>query len=1246
MNLRIYIQKRIPFDIFSRKLSSELKEMNLSLSKSKAIVYHTYDILHIKKEIFLDSLYKIFVDPVTDIFHKKIHLKNPYFFIENIPGINDQRADAAIQCIKIIDPLSKVFIKTGQLIELIGVTQNEDLLEKIKKHCMNSVFFQKKKIIHSYPFFKDKKKHSIDGFIHFSHEKIKNIHNTCNFSIDFNDLLFIQQYFLTEENRDPTEMELRVLDSYWSDHCRHTTFFTKLENITFDGIFKETYQNIFNEYLRDREFIGKSIKDPIHLMDLSRLPSQILSKKGKLKNYVYSKEHNACIIMVDVDIILNDNSEKKEKWYLLFKNETHNHPTEIDPFGGANTCIGGAIRDPLSGRAFVYQSIRLSGSADPTVKKTLEGKLPQWKICCESAHGYSSYGNQVGVATTHINEIYHEGYRAKRMEVGMVIGAVPVDSVKQKNPEKGDIVLLIGGLTGRDGIGGATSSSKSKEDYSSNIQEQKQKGNPIIERQLQRFFRKKKVISLIKKCNDFGAGGAAVAIGELSNSLILYLDKIPIKQNDLEPIEIALSESQERMAVVLASSDVKTFINLAREENIISVPIAKITDDQRIVLCYKKKELFNLKSSFLNTSGLNKKKVVHVSSPNSISPFKKSRNISFSKETFFNALSLLNVASQKRLVEMFDSTVGGTTVLMPFGGKYQMTPSEGSVQKIPVLHGNTTTVSLASWGFHPEISTWSPMHGGAYAIVECISKIISMGGHYKNVSLSFQEYYQKLGDDPKNWGKPFSALLGAYHAQMKFGIASLGGKDSMFGTYQNIHVPPTLIAFGVTTSSCFNIISPELKKIGNKIYLYHHSSLDNEMPDFDSIKKAYNQIHEGICSGKIVSIKTVKDGGISVAIAKMSFGNRLGVSINCRNHLLETNIGSLIIESSSFLTENFLLIGEVVPTKNLNFNGIHIVDIDEAIEIWMHPLSSIYSRNINNNRIKNKKHKKNILKKGEKSSGYSSTKMIFQSKKKGIPRVFIPIFPGTNSEFESIHAFEKEGAIVKTSVFRNLSNKEIIESLFQIEKQIKSVQIFMLCGGFSAGDEPDGSAKFITSILHNQYIKDAIYQFLDRDGLILGICNGFQGLIKSGLLPYGKITLRNYKSPTITYNEIGKHISQCVHIKVVSDQSPWLNGMKNRRYILPISHGEGRFYASEKITNVLFKKNQIATQYVDLKGNPTLERPYNPNGSVEAIEGLLSEDGKIYGRMTHPERYDHGLLKNIPNIKEHSIFKNAVQYFL
>lgn len=1226
MNFRIYIQKKSPFDIDSRKLHNELKDMNISLSN--IVIYYIYDIFNINEKLFLESLSKVFVDPVTDILHRKIYFNALSLYIEFFPEKYDDRGYAAMQCIKVIDPKSTaVSVKTGQLIELIGMKNKQDFY-KIKKYYIQSCFNTQNQ---------KNNPQIIDDFINFSVEKIIKIHREWNLSMDINDLLFIQKYFY-KEKRNPTEAELRIFDVYWSDHCRHITFYTTLKNISFNGSLKKTYQSIFRKYLKDRDLIGRS-KYPINLMDLSSLPAKILYKKGKLTNYVSSDEHNACIMMINVDFTEN---KKKEKWYLLFKNETHNHPTEIDPFGGASTCVGGAIRDPLSGRAFVYQGIRLSGASDPINSKIINGKLPQHQICFESARGYSSYGNQIGLATTHVHEIYHEGYKAKRMEIGMVVGAVPVNFVKQDKPKKGDIILLIGGLTKKEGIGGATDSSK---EHNSDLKNHgQQKGNPIIERKIQRFFRKKKVISLIKKCNDFGAGGAAVAVGELNDSLVLYLDKIPVKNTEnIEAIEIALSESQERMAVILDPKDVEKFIHFSREENIMSVPIGEITENQRIIFYYRGKEIFNVKSSFLNTKGSHKEKDVRVNSPVSISPFNKSKKIFFSKETFLNTLSKLNIASQKSLVEMFDSTVGATTVLMPFGGKYQMTPSEGSVQKIPVLIGNTNTVSLVSWGFHPEISTWSPFHGGAYAIVECISKIVSMGGDYRNTYFSFQEYYQKLGNDPENWGKPFSSLLGAYHAQMSLELASIGGKDSMSGTYKNLHVPPTFIAFGVATGLCLNIISPEFKNVGNKIYLYYHNSLKNEMPDFDSIKKAYDKVYEGICSGTIVSVKTVKDGGISVAIANMSFGNRLGAVIDYKDHLLETNIGSLIIESSSSISDNnFILIGEIISHKYLNFNGISI-DIDESIKNWLKTFSPIFNKNEEKNNIEKVKVEK--IKQKEKYN-YNSIIWKCKLKKKGKPRVFIPIFPGTNSEFESIRAFEKEGSIVNTLVFKNLDDQDIMESIFYFKKHIKSVQIFMLCGGFSAGDEPDGSAKFIVSILHNPYIQDAIKYFLDQDGLILGICNGFQGLIKSGLLPYGQICFRNHNSPTLTYNKTEKHVSQCVHIKVISDHSPWLNGMKNKIYTLPISHSEGRFYASKETINILFNRNQIATQYVDLEGAPSLDRLYNPNGSVGSVEGLLSEDGKIYGRMTHPERYDNGLLKNIPNIHEHSIFKNAVQYFL
>ncbi|WP_185855631.1 phosphoribosylformylglycinamidine synthase [Blattabacterium cuenoti] len=1232
MNLKIFIQKKPYFDTDSIKLYNELCNLHTPLVNG-LIIYCVYNIYNINKKLFLESLYKIFADPVTDILHINKNFNNPCF--KFFSDYDEIRSDSATQCLKILDYKSCAYIKSSYLVELFGIDKN-------KKEYLNSIkeYLKKKKSLNIHTFSHEKVSHNhnlyIDGFINFSVEKLIKFHKKFNFSMNIMDLIFIQKYFI-KEKRNPTEIELQVLDVFWSDHCRHITFFTSLIDISFKGSLKNMYNKIFNKYLEDRHFMGIS-KKPINLMELSSLPYKVLCKKGKLKHEISSLENNACMIMIDVDFTDRDD---KEKWYIFFKNETHNHPTEIDPFNGAATCVGGAIRDPLSGRSYVYQGLRLSGAANPKNTKTFYGKLPQNKICFEAARGYSYYGNRIGLATTHVREIYHEGYRAKRMEIGMVVGAVPKNFVKQKKLKKGDIIMLIGGMTGKEGVGGAIDSSKSDNfNFKNNV---KQKWDPLTERKIQRFFRKKEVTYLIKKCNDFGAGGVSVAIGELNDSIKLYLDKIPIKKNQgiITPIDIALSESQERMAVALDSKHAEKFISLAKEENLLSVPIAEITDNNRIIFMYEEKELFNIKSSFLNTRGFCKKQSVIVNTPTSISPFKQSRKLSFNKKTFFKTLSKLNVASQINLSEMFDSTVGGTTVLMPFGGKYQMTPSEGSVQKIPVMKGNTNTVSIVAWGYHPEISVWSPFHGGIYSIIECISKIVSMGGDFKNIYFSFQEYFQKLGNDPENWGKPFSSLLGAYHAQMSLGIGSIGGKDSMSGSYKKLNVPPTFITFGVSTSKSLYITSPEFKKIGNIIYLYYHRLLKNDMPDFESIKNIYNKIYQGIKSGKIVSVKTIKDGGISSAIAEMSFGNRLGAIIDCKYNLLEISIGSLIIEASSFISNDLIKIGEVTSYDYLIFNGINI-SIDEAINNWTNTFNSVFS--FNKEKYKKEKYKKNISK-----NTYRVTKnfsIICKSNYKGIPRVLIPIFPGTNGEFESVRAFEKEKSIIKTFVFRNLRNEDVISSSLQLTKYIKSSQIIMICGGFSAGDEPDGAGKFISSILHNPYIKDSVKNFLDKDGLILGICNGFQGLIKSGLLPYGKICLRNNNSPTLTYNKIGKHISKCVNIKIISDKSPWLNGMKNKIYILPISHGEGKFYAKKKIISTLFKKQQVAAQYVDFKGNPSSNSIHNPNGSISSIEGIISQDGRIYGRMTHPERYDEGLLKNIPNIREHSIFKNAVQYFL
>ncbi|WP_185865134.1 phosphoribosylformylglycinamidine synthase [Blattabacterium cuenoti] len=1236
---RIYIRSKSYFDKDSIELCKKLRSINIFIHR--IIIYRIYEFFHIKKKFLVDYLKNVLVDPVTEIFYFKKYFDYPYF--ECNSNNDDHRSSAAMLCMKIFNHnFSKnVLINSKLLIELVGLNKNSNKsVKKIKNYIVENYSYF---ITHRNNFYHKEiniKNHInyIKDFKHYSINKIEEFHKKYNLSIDIKDLLLIQKYFLIEK-RDPSLEEILILNTYWSDHCRHTTFFTELENICFRGFLKNTYKKIFSKYLEDKKSIGKS-KKPINLMELSQLPYEIIRNQKKL-NFVSSDENNACTIIIDVHYL--DKKRNKEKWYLLFKNETHNHPTEGNPFNGANTCIGGAIRDPLSGRSFVYQGIRISGSSDPNEKNKIYGKIPENKICLESAYGFSSYGNQIGLATTHVSEIYHKGYRAKRLELGMVVGAAPVTYIKWKKPKVGDIILLIGGLTRKEGIGGASESSKNINDIDININNQ-QKGNPLIERNIQRLFRKKEVTNLIKKCNDLGAGGLAVSLGELHNSVEIYLEKVPINEKIL-PIEIALSESQERMAIVVDPKNAEKIIKFSHKENLICNPIAKITNNNRIVFLYNKKVIFDVKSTFLNTRGYKKKNKVIVDSPNYISPFIKSTKLFFSKKNFLKTLSNLNIASQLSLIEMFDSTVGGTTVLMPFGGKYQMTPAEGSVQKIPVFHGSTETVSMVTWGFHPKISTWSPFHGGAYAVLECISKIVSMGGNYKNVYLSFQEYYKKMEKNPKNWGIPFSSLLGAYHAQMELEIVCLGGKDSMSGTYKNIHVPPTLISFGITTDSYFNVISPEFKKIGSKIYLYNHMPLENEMPNFNSIKNAYDKIHEGVLSKKIISLKTVKDGGIAVAIAKMSFGNKLGAEINCNENLLKTHIGSLIIESSYNLSKDFILIGKVINSKNLIFNSISIA-IDEAIKNWSKKLLNIFSPN--ENRMKYKlKFKRNITIK-EKKIIYRKNNSI----KIGTPNVFIPIFPGTNGELESIRVFKNSGAIVKNFVFNNVNDNNIIESIFSMKKYIESVQILMLCGGFSAGDEPDGSAKLIISILHNPYIKESIQKFLEKGGLILGICNGFQGLIKSGLLPYGKICMRDNNSPVLINNKVNKHISQCVNIKIISDKSPWLKGMKNKIYTIPISHGEGRFYAKNKTIDILFENNQVASQYVDLEGVPSLERKYNPNGSSEAIESLLSENGRIYGRMTHPERcFDSGLLKNIPNnvhnlIQENSIFKNAVQYFV
>ncbi|MGZ5262486.1 MAG: phosphoribosylformylglycinamidine synthase, partial [Kaistella sp.] len=928
---------------------------------------------------------------------------------------------------------------------------------------------------------------------------------------------------------------------------------------------------------------------------------------------------------------------KKEPWYLLFKNETHNHPTEIEPFGGASTCLGGAIRDPLSGRAFVYQAMRLSGAADvlEPISETLPGKLPQRTITKQAANGYSSYGNQIGLATTLVNEIYHEGYKAKRMEVGFVVGAVKKDWVRREKPKAGDLVILLGGATGRDGVGGASGSSKVQDETSIHtLSTEVQKGNAVEERKIQRLFRNPDVTRLIKKSNDFGAGGVSVAIGEIADSLEINLDILPLKYEGLNGTELAISESQERMAVVIEAQDKEKFIRFCEKENIKAVEVAKVTDSGRMQMFWQGNKIVDLSREFLDSNGCSKAQHAEISHLKAV----ENQNVPFNSENFYKALADKNTASQKGLAEMFDASVGGTSVTMPFGGKYQETEMEGSVQTLPVLNAeNIETVSLASWGFDAEISSQNSMIGAANAVVESVAKIVAMGGNYKNIRLSFQEYFEKLGSDPQKWGKPLASLLGAYDAQINFELAAIGGKDSMSGSFQDIHVPPTLISFACANGEKKNIISPEFKKAGNKLYYFQHVAQENGLPDYENLKNVFDFIYENIKAKNIVSVKTVKHGGAAVALAKMSFGNHLGADISVDERLLlNKNIGSLIIESTADLNNNLLKsIGEVKEQENLIINE-HMFNISDLLKIWKGTFEGLFPT---------VEDKKLIVEIDEKLNSTSTKNITIIKHNIAKPRVFVPVFPGTNCEYETQNAFRKEGAEVSSLPLINLNHELLNESLDAWIAEIKQSQILVFSGGFSAGDEPDGSAKFIVNVLKNEKMKDAVHELLARDGMILGICNGFQALVKSGLLPFGEIRDLDENSPTLAHNAIGRHISQMVNVKVINDDSPWLKGMKNEMYTIPISHGEGRFMASEPVIKELYEHGQIATQYIDFEGNIAHGMPFNPNNSLFGIEGITSKSGKILGRMGHPERFAEGLLKNIPTANYHNMFKNGVEYF-
>ncbi len=1233
-NYRVFVEKKQGFQTESINLLNDITE-SLHMNFNELRVINIYDVFNVSSSQIEVIKQRVLSEIVTDEIYTSLSFENyKYIAVEYLPGQYDQRADSAEQCTKLIINNQDVVINSGKLY-LFDKNVTDELLDKIKKYLINPIEMREKDLT-ILTLFKSVSVKEIDTyheFIDYSLSQLKNFLIEKNLAMTIDDLIFIQDYFKNEEKRNPTETEILVLDTYWSDHCRHTTFETIIEDVKFpDGIYKEILEKTFSSYLNSRQLVHKNVK-PITLMDMATIKAKELRILGKCDDIEVSDEVNACSIYIDVDVKGN-----KEKWLLMFKNETHNHPTEIEPYGGASTCIGGAIRDPLSGRSYVYQAMRVTGAANilEPIENTLGGKIPQKKISKDAALGYSSYGNQVGIATTHVREIYHDGYIAKRMEVGAVVGAVKAENIRRGKPLENDVIILLGGKTGRDGIGGATGSSKVHNEFSiENASSEVQKGNAPIERKIQRLFRIPEISKMIKKCNDFGAGGVAVAIGELADGIEINLNNIPTKYAGLNATEKALSESQERMAVVISKNDVKKFIKYAETENLDATIVAKVTNNNRLVMTSDKTDIVNISRRFLNTNGKKQKIKVELNEINNNNPFLNDVMGNDIKTKFLNNLKQKNIASQKGLIELFDATIGASTVLMPFGGKNQLTEVDASVQKLPVLNGDTNTCSIMTYGFNPNISEWSPFHGAIYAVIESISKVVAVGGNYNGIRFSFQEYFRKLAQDPKNWGLPFAALLGAIYAQSEFELPAIGGKDSMSGSFKDKHVPPTLISFAVNVENIENIISPEFKQVNNYVYLVKHKEQSNFIPNINQLKKNYDFIYNNVKQKYIVSAFALKQGGIAEAIAKMSFGNEIGIEIKdekIEKDLFTVNYGSILIESNQLLNyEHAQFIGKTI-NDSINLFNKNIL-IDEAIKAFSGTFSSIYPTKVPNafDDFKTNTYKYKIIK----TSGFTAR-----------PQVFIPVFPGTNCEYDSERAFLEAGAITKSFVFRNRNEKDINESIKEMVNYIDNSQILMFSGGFSAGDEPDGSGKFITAVLMNESIKASIYKFLDRDGLILGICNGFQALVKSGLLPnktIGKILKTN---PTLVKNDLNRHISKIINTKIISNKSPWFMGNEiNEIHKIPISHGEGKFVAPKDVIKDLFLNGQVATQYVDNEGFPTMDGEFNPNGSAFAIEGITSIDGKILGKMAHSERKGNNILKNISGNKFQDIFKNGVNYF-
>ncbi len=1260
---RVYVEKKPDFAVRAKELRHEIKHY-LGIDTITAVrVLIRYDVENISDETYQKALVTVFSEPPVDnIYEEDFDAKNAKVFsVEYLPGQFDQRADSAEQCVKLLNENEEPIIRTATSYALEGEV-NEEQFAAIKRYCINPVDSREtgskkpQTLVQEFEEPADVK--IFDGFCDMPEPDLKELYDSLSLAMTFQDFLHIQNYFRGEEKRDPSVTEIRVLDTYWSDHCRHTTFLTELKNISFaDGYYRKPIQDTYEDYMKSHKELYAGREDKfVCLMDLALLAMKRLKKEGKLQDQEESEEINACSIVVPVEV-----DGKTEEWLVNFKNETHNHPTEIEPFGGAATCLGGAIRDPLSGRTYVYQAMRVTGAADPTVsvKDTIPGKLPQKKLVREAAHGYSSYGNQIGLATGYVKEVYHPAYVAKRMEIGAVMGAAPRRAVRRLTSDPGDRIILLGGRTGRDGIGGATGSSKAHNTESTSVcGAEVQKGNAPTERKLQRLFRREEVSRIIKKCNDFGAGGVSVAIGELAAGLRVQLDKVPKKYAGLDGTEIAISESQERMAVVVAPEDVKQFLAYAKEENLEAVEVAVVTESPRLVLEWRGKEVVNISRAFLDTNGAHQEADVLVEMPakdenyfekTALPEVAEALSKGNDKEAWLATLSDLNVCSQKGLVEMFDGSIGAGSVLMPYGGKYQLTETQCMAAKLPVQNGACDTVTMMAYGFDPYLSSWSPYHGAAYAVLESLSRIVAGGGDFRKVRFTFQEYFRRMSGEPSRWSQPFAALLGAYQAQIALGLPSIGGKDSMSGTFNEIDVPPTLVSFAVDVAKEKDIITPELKGSGNALMLFAIEKDSYSLPVYSQVMKLYGAFHEMIRQEAVVSAYALDGKGLAAAVSKMAFGNKLGVSINesAKSALFAPGFGNLVAEVPQEKVSVIKGIlekaglsgcGEAVGcvTEKAEFVcGSMVISMDEAVSAWTRTLEPVFKTRTNEDR-------------SELATGIFDTKEIYVCKHKvARPTVFIPVFPGTNCEYDSAKAFRRAGADTIVKVFKNLTAEDIRGSVEEFVKAIDQSQIIMFPGGFSAGDEPEGSAKFFATAFRNAKMAEAVNRLLhERDGLVLGICNGFQALIKLGLVPYGEIRMQSEDSPTLTYNTINRHISKMVYTKVVTNKSPWLAGAElGKIYCNPASHGEGRFAAPKEWIEKLFANGQAATQYVNEHGVPTMDEEWNINGSYMAIEGITSPDGRVLGKMAHSERRGESVAINIYGEQDMKLFESGVAYF-